>query len=106
LSATIVGIIANQASKNRHRAQPVDPYPPYQPQPTHQPRVPSVCAIEIAGNSGTATVYGERCLRDEGFSYRLPQYCARTARIYGQSDRIYSDQCLREAGFRVGSSRY
>ena len=63
-------------------------------------------SIEIAGNSGTATVYGERCLRDEGFSYRLPQYCARTARIYGQSDRIYSDQCLRDAGFRVGSARY
>lgn len=100
----IVGIIANQASKNRQRAQAQTPH--YPPQPTALPRVPSVCAIEISGNSGTATVYGERCLRDEGFSYRLPQYCARTARIYGQNDRIYSDQCLRDAGFRVGGSRY
>ena len=99
----IVGIIAHQANKNRPRP-PV--YEPYQPRPTSAPRVPSVCAIEISGQSGTATVYGERCLRDEGFSYRLPQHCARSARIYGQNDRIYSDQCLRDAGFRVGGSRY
>lgn len=108
----IVGIIANEASKNRRQQQqPVYqpqpyPYPQQHPQPTRAPRVPSVCAIEISGNSGTATVYGERCLRDEGFSYRLPQYCARSARIYGQTDRIYSDQCLRDAGFRVGGARY
>ncbi|WP_434616124.1 hypothetical protein [Tabrizicola sp. M-4] len=105
----IVGIIANQASKNRRQQQQhYQPQP--QPQPHHQParapRVPSVCAIEISGNSGTATVYGESCLRDEGFDYRLPQYCARSARIYGQNDRIYSDQCLRDAGFRVGGARY
>lgn len=105
----IVGIIASQANKNRNRAQaqqPIDPYPQHRPQNTRQPRVPSVCAIEISGNSGTAVVYGESCLRDEGFDYRLPQYCARTARIYGRNDRIYSDQCLRDAGFRVGGSRY
>jgi hypothetical protein len=105
----IVGIIANEASKKRrqqqaHQPQP-QPYPHHPPHPT-RPRVPSVCAIEISGNSGTATVYGESCLRDEGFSYRLPQYCARSARIYGRNDRIYSDQCLRDAGFRVGGARY
>ena len=107
----IVGIIANETKKSREREraraqQHHNPYPQYQPQPTRQPRVPSVCAIEISGNSGTATVYGESCLRDEGFNYRLPQYCARTARIYGRNDRIYSDQCLRDAGFRVAGSRY
>jgi hypothetical protein len=105
----IVGIIANESKKSRERAraqQHHNPPPQYYPQPTRQPRVPSVCAIEISGNSGTAIVYGERCLRDEGFNFRLPQYCARTARIYGQNDRIYSDQCLRDAGFRVAGSRY
>jgi hypothetical protein len=111
----IVGIIANETKKSRERERaraqqhhnpPPQYHPQYHPQPTRQPRVPSVCAIEISGNSGTATVYGERCLRDEGFNFRLPQYCARTARIYGQSDRIYSDQCLRDAGFRVAGSRY
>lgn len=108
----IVGIIAQQANKNRPRNappvyQPYDPYQPApQPQPTRAPRVPAACAIEISGNSGTATVFGERCLREEGFTYRLPQYCARQARIYGQNDRIYSDQCLRDAGFRVSASRY
>ena len=61
----IVGIIASQANKNRQRAQPVVPHQPYQPQPVRHPRVPSVCAIEIAGNSGTATVYGERCMRQQ-----------------------------------------
>jgi len=109
----IVGIIANEASKNRRQQQqqPVyqpqpHPYPQPHHQPTRAPRVPAVCAIEITGQSGTATVYGESCLRDEGFGYRLPQYCARQARIYGQNDRIYSDQCLRDAGFRVGGARY
>lgn len=107
----IVGIIVNESNKSRERdrarvQQHHNPPPQYHPQPARQPRVPSVCAIEIAGNSGTATVYGERCLRDEGFNFRLPQYCARTARIYGQSDRIYSDQCLRDAGFRVAGSRF
>lgn len=104
----IVGIIAHQANKNRNRPpvyQPQDPYRP-QPQPTRAPRVPATCAIEITGNAGTATVYGESCLREQGFTWRLPQYCARSARIYGQNDRIYSDQCLRDAGFRVSASRY
>jgi hypothetical protein len=104
----IVGIIAHQANKNRNRAtvyQPVAPQPP-QPQPARTTRVPAACAIEISGNSGTATVFGERCLREQGFTWRLPQYCARSARIYGQNDRIYSDQCLRDAGFRVSASRY
>lgn len=105
----IVGIIAQQANRNRNRPpvyQPYDPYPQPQPQPTRAPRVPATCAIEITGNSGTATVFGERCLRDQGFDWRLPRHCARSARIYGQDDRIYSDQCLRDAGFRVGGSRY
>jgi len=105
----IVGIIAHQANKNRNRPpvyQPYDPYPQPQPQPSRAPRVPAACAIEITGNTGTATVYGERCLRSEGFDWRLPQHCARSARIYGQNDRIYSDQCLRDAGFRVSASRY
>jgi hypothetical protein len=107
----IVGIIVNESKKSRERdraraQQHHNPYPQYQPQPTLQPRVPSVCAIEISGNSGTAVVYGESCLREQGFNFRLPQYCARTARIYGRNDRIYSDQCLRDAGFRVAGSRY
>jgi hypothetical protein len=105
----IVGIIVNESQKSRQRnrvQQHQNPYPHYKPQPTRHPRVPSVCAIEISGNSGTATVYGESCLRDQGFNFRLPEYCARSARIYGRNDRIYSDQCLRDAGFRVGGSRY
>lgn len=106
VALAIVGIIAHQANKNRPRPPVVQPYDPYPPQPARAPRVPSVCAIEISGNAGTATVYGERCLRAEGFDWRLPQHCARTARIYGQNDRIYSDQCLRDAGFRTSGARF
>lgn len=106
----IVGIIASQANQNRgnggnaHRGKD---HRHHQPVPVQgRNRIPAVCAIEIAGNAGTATVYGERCLREEGIRARLPDYCARNARIYGQQDRIYSDQCLRDAGFRVGGHRY
>ncbi len=106
----IVGILVNEQRKSREREraraqQHHKPHPHHQ-QPSRHPRVPSVCAIEIAGNSGTATVYGERCLREQGFNFRLPEYCARTARIYGRNDRIYSDQCLRDAGFRVAGSGF
>lgn len=104
----IVGILAGQG--NRAQARQFQDTPRYdhghKPRPVRHPRVPATCAIEISGQSGTATVYGENCLRQQGFDYRLPEYCARSARIYGQRDRIYSDQCLREAGFRVEGARY
>lgn len=105
----IVGIIASQTNRNRGQQfqyAPREPHPSHHPRPARLPRIPATCAIEISGNSGTATVYGENCLRQQGINARLPEYCARTARIYGQRDRIYSDQCLREAGFRVGGARY
>lgn len=92
----IIGTIANSIdNKNDDKHHP-------KPQPVKQRRVPSVCAIEIDSDRGSpVTVYTESCLRDEGFSQRLPD-CARSVRIYGQRDRIYSAQCLRDAGFRLG----
>lgn len=104
----IVGILASQANRGRAQQFQNDPRHDrgHQPRQARHPQVPSTCAIEITGNTGIATVYGENCLRQQGVNARLPEYCARTARIFGQRDRIYSDQCLREAGFRVGGARY
>ncbi|MBC2836117.1 hypothetical protein [Paragemmobacter straminiformis] len=99
----IVGIIAT-AAKDRDRPRQ-EQHPHYTPRQSRAPRVPAVCGIEISGRSTRATVYGERCLREEGFDWRLPQHCARPARIYGQNDRIYTEQCLRDAGFRIGGHR-
>lgn len=98
----IVGIIAHSAQKNRPRQEE---HPSYPQQPVRMPRVPAVCGIEIAGQQTRATVYGERCLREAGFDWRLPERCARPARIFGRNDRIYSEQCLRDAGFRIGRPR-
>ncbi len=105
--ALVIGLIAKTIddNKDRNKPKPHKPQPhkpqPY-PEPTYQPRVPSVCAISIDSNSGNpVTMYSEKCLRDEGFDYRLPR-CARDVRIYGQADRVYSAQCLRDAGFRLG----
>jgi hypothetical protein len=95
-AAIVLGLIVNQIDKNKHRPQPVPI-----PEPVRQPRVPAVCAIEVDGNHRSVTVYPESCLREQGFDYRLPRDCAKTARIYGRSDRIYGVQCLRNAGFRV-----
>lgn len=95
--ALVIGLIANSIDNNKHHAAPTP-----KPQPIGLPRVPSVCAISIDSNSGDAvTMFPEKCLRREGFNYRLPD-CARSVRIYGESDRIYSAKCLREAGFKVG----
>ncbi|KAF0175016.1 MAG: Uncharacterized protein FD162_737 [Rhodobacteraceae bacterium] len=99
--ALAVGLIANSIDNNKARATPA-PAPQPQPQPTGLPRVPSVCAISIDSNSGDAvTMYPEKCLRREGFSYGLPA-CARPARIFGEADKIYSANCLQDAGFKLG----
>lgn len=66
------------------------------------PRVPGVCAVEIAGRRGSLTVYPERCLRREGFDSRLPRHCAQPIRLFGRNDRAYEERCLRDAGFRAG----
>lgn len=100
-AALIIGAIINHVDKKTPPA-PV-------PQPTHvrRPRVPSACAMEIGHNNGHdwTIVYPERCLREEGFSYRLPE-CGRSVRIQGHRQRVYSEQCLRDAGFRIGGRRY
>lgn len=95
-AALILGVIINNVDKNHHK-----PKPEPKPVPVQHPRVPGICAIEIESNDyGTVSVFPERCLREEGFNYRLPD-CARSVRIYGERDRIYSARCLRDAGFRV-----
>ena len=100
--ALVIGLIAKTIDDNKHRDKPKPHRPQPYPEPTYQPRVPSVCAISIDSNSGDAvTMYSQKCLRREGFDYRLPN-CARDVRIYGEADRVYSAQCLRDAGFRLG----
>ncbi|MES2435323.1 MAG: hypothetical protein V4586_16060 [Pseudomonadota bacterium] len=100
--ALVIGLIAKTIDDNKDRNKPKPHKPQPYPEPVYEPRVPSVCAISIDSNSGNAvTMYSEKCLRREGFDYRLPR-CARDVRIYGQPDRVYSAQCLRDAGFRLG----
>ena len=101
VAAIAIGAIAQSFDNNRVRPAPV-PKPPVQ---VRSPRVPSVCAIEFAGARRDVTVYPERCLRREGFDYRLPRHCAHDARIFGRMDRVYSEACLRDAGFRIETGR-
>ena len=82
-------------NKRRHAA------PPPAPVPVRSPRVPGVCAIEIGSGQGSVTGFAERCLREEGFNYRLPTGCATNIRIYGRLDKFYPEQCLRDAGFNT-----
>lgn len=101
VAAIAIGAIVNSIDKGRAQPAPV----PERPREVRSPRVPSVCAIEIAGKRRDVTVYPERCLRREGFDYRLPRHCAHDARVYGRKDRVYGEDCLRDAGFRVGGGR-
>ena len=73
------------------------------PRPGQVRRVPAVCAIEIGSGRGSVVGYAERCLREEGFNYRLPTGCATNIRIYGRTDKFYPEQCLRNAGFKTRS---
>ena len=86
-----IALIAKAVKDKKHR--------PNRPEPVRNPIVPSVCAIEIGSGRGSVTGYAERCLREEGFAYRLPGGCATDIRIYGRADRFYPEQCLRDAGF-------
>jgi hypothetical protein len=95
IAALVVGVIANEL-KDKDKPAPVP-----LPEPVKSKRVPAVCAISIDGADRSVTLYPESCLREEGFTYRLPRQCANTATIFGERDRVYSAQCLREAGFRV-----
>lgn len=99
IAALVVGAIAHEL-KDKDKPAPV-PVPVPEPEPVRNGRVPAVCAISIDGADRSVTLYPESCLREEGFDYRLPRYCANTATIYGERDRVYSAQCLREAGFRL-----
>jgi hypothetical protein len=86
-----IALIAKAAKDNKHRRN--------RPVPVRAPSVPGICAIEIGSGRGSVTGYAERCLREEGFDYRLPQGCATDIRIYGRADSFYPEQCLRDAGF-------
>jgi hypothetical protein len=99
IAALVVGAIAHEL-KDRDKPAPV-PVPLPEPEPVKAKRVPSVCAISIDGAERSVTLYPESCLREEGFTYRLPRHCANGATIFGERDRVYSAQCLREAGFRL-----
>jgi hypothetical protein len=101
VAAVAIGAIVHSIDKGRAKPAPV-PQPPIQ---VRSARVPSACAIELSGARRNITVYPERCLRREGFNYRLPRHCATDARVFGRVDRVYSEDCLRNAGFRVDSGR-
>ena len=101
IAVVAIGAIAHAIDNSRAKLTPI-PQPPVQ---VRNPRVPSVCAIEISGARRDVTVYPERCLRREGFNYRLPRQCAHHARVFGRTDRVYGEDCLRNAGFRVESGR-
>lgn len=92
-----IALISKAVKDNKRRHAPAPPAP------VQVPRVPGVCAIEIGSGYGSVTGYGERCLREEGFNYRLPEDCATSIRIYGRADRFFPEQCLRDAGFTIGA---
>lgn len=88
-----IALIAKAVKDNKRRHA----NPP--PAPVRSPRVPGVCEIVIGSGQGSVTGFAERCMREEGFNYRLPTGCATSIRIYGRLDKFYPEQCLRDAGF-------
>lgn len=93
-----IALIAKTVKDNKRKHAAPAPVP-VQSAPIRLPRVPGVCAIEIGSGRGAVTGYAERCLREEGFDYRLPSGCSTDIRIYGRADKFFPEQCLRDAGF-------
>lgn len=104
VAALAVGALVNSLNKDHVRADPPAPTPVHRRRHA-APTVPDVCAFEINGRHRTVTVYPERCLRREGFDYRLPKECGFDARVFGRRDRVYSESCLADAGFDVEGRR-
>lgn len=114
----VIGIIANSANAHRPAPAPVTPQPqplpqhhypptyppvtPYYPPVVQAPLLPAHCALRFQGADHGRVSYGERCLVESGFRYRLPQYCAQNVVIYGRHDRIFPARCLQDAGFSTG----
>ena len=88
-----IALIAKAVKDKKRRHAP--------PTPVQLPRVPRNCAIEIGSGVGSVIGYSERCLREEGFNYRLPNGCATSLRIFGRADNFFTEQCLRDAGFNT-----
>jgi hypothetical protein len=65
------------------------------------PRIPAACALEFDGGPRPVTYYAETCLKREGVSYALPQYCAEQIRSRDWQGRVYEAECLRDAGYRT-----
>jgi hypothetical protein len=109
IAALVVGAIIHETRKDDRPAPPVvvpAPEPVHKKKKRkHPPVIPSACALEFEGERRSVTVYPESCLLDYGVESRLPRYCAKEARIYGEWDRIYSEKCLREAGFKLQRPR-
>lgn len=116
----VIGVIINEAEKDRHDAPvthpaPVHPAPSYHPprppvlplppRPVHSPRIPAICAIEVERRDHRdVVVYSENCLDRYGID-RLPDRCAREIKAYGRRDWVYGEACLREAGYRFERDR-
>ena len=69
------------------------------------PRLPAVCALEFGNTSRPAVYYAEPCLRQEGASYGLPQFCAQQIRTRDYQGRAFEAECLRDAGYRTETWR-
>lgn len=93
VAAVAVGAIVHAIDKGKAKPAPIQ---------VRSPAVPSVCAIQVSGARHERVFYTERCLRSEGFKYRLPRDCAVNIRTRGRTDRAYGERCLRDAGFRIG----
>lgn len=104
-----LAIIANSIDRNQRSHVTPKPQPYYQPHPYNPPVVrtpvlPAVCALRSDGRRRGEVLFSERCLKDQGFYYRLPQSCARNVHTRGRNDRVYPAWCLENAGFRIGRS--
>jgi hypothetical protein len=113
LGLAVLGAIVNESqSNNRARSQPQTYYP--QPKPhRHDPPprrdrwedritwLPASCERTVRINRENREVVSAQCLREYGFTARLPNGCAFDIRTDWGTQRVYGKQCLADNGYRV-----
>ena len=119
LGAAAVGVIINEANKNKNRPAPQvahrydddsflygDDRDWRRDRHRWQHRTsPAECVLSLRGSRGPRDVVSARCLTEFGLRRELPAECAFEVDAGWGSRKVYGTRCLRQNGYRIAEAR-
>ena len=119
LGAAAVGVIINEANKNKNRPAPQvahryadDIFLFADARDCRRARhrwkhrtIPGECVLSLRGSRGPRDVVSARCLTEFGLRRELPAECAFEVDAGWGSRKVYGTRCLRQNGYRIAEAR-